>query len=360
MADVSNVRKLCFRCGVDVAGKPRTKDSRGHYYCASCDAAMRAQYAHGAAVAGAGDPGDEPADLLSPVGSAGGPHDQGGDDGIIPLADDTLPADELAALAAAERGADGIATSNVEFVRDGRRGANGDAGNVQGRHPKSCAACGRVMAKSSVICVSCGHNRETGRNVGTGKLAGAGKTCSKCGYHMTGAPSVRCPECGTVNTKKGRRDHDREYSKQVARATYTKPLVQVAIALPIAFLLAWQQGGLAAGVVYLFQFGVSLPVGTIAFFLVCLMLTGFDEPLHVAGLKLAGIFAIADVVSMVFHYIPLPWIHWAVPLAVHIGMLMEEFELELMEAFGLAFMTWIFKMGAFVGMYFLAVELGWI
>lgn len=360
MADGSNVRKLCFRCGVDVAGKPRTKDSRGHYYCAACDAAIRAQHTQGVAVVGAGDPGDEPADLLTPTDGEPSAQDALNGEGIIPLADDTLPADELAALAAAERGAEGIASQNVEVVREGRRASKGDSGNVQGRHPTSCAACGRIMAKSSVICVSCGHNRETGRNVGTGRLAGAGKACSKCGYDMTGAPTVRCPECGTVNTKKGRRDHDREYSKQIARAAYIRPLMQVAIALPIAFLLACHQGGLATGVVYLFQFGVSLPVGTIAFFLVCLMLTGFDEPLHVAGLKLAGIFAIADVVSLVFNYIPMPWIHWAVPLAIYVGMLMEEFDLEMMEAGVLAVLTFIFKMGAFVGMYFLAQHLGWI
>lgn len=366
MADASNIRKLCFRCGVDVAGKPRTKDSRGHYYCAACDAAVRAAHARTAGRTSASgdssdgradDRGDEPADLLGlahgDVASQGAP-----DDGAtIPRADDTFPADELAALAAAERSAQGMPIPTVEVIE-----AESDAprGRGFGRQPRSCAACGRVMSKNSVICVACGYNTETGRNIGTGKVPGAGKTCIKCGYDMTGAPSIRCPECGTVNAKRGRRDHDREYSKQVARATYTKPLIQMAIALPVAFLLAWHQGGLAMAVVYLFQFGVSLPVGVVAFFLVCLVMTGFDEPLHVAGLKLAGIFAIADAIGMVFNYIPFPMIHWAVPLAIYIGMLMEEFELDLSEAIGLAVLTFLFKMGAFVGMYYLAQHLGWI
>jgi hypothetical protein len=43
MGDSAAVVKVCVICGQDVADRPRTKDSRGHYYCKECYRAAAAQ-----------------------------------------------------------------------------------------------------------------------------------------------------------------------------------------------------------------------------------------------------------------------------------------------------------------------------
>jgi|GEM_PF-4341380 hypothetical protein len=40
---VAAATKECCKCGLNVAGRLRTKDSSGNYYCASCFRAMQDQ-----------------------------------------------------------------------------------------------------------------------------------------------------------------------------------------------------------------------------------------------------------------------------------------------------------------------------
>jgi hypothetical protein len=81
---------MCVACGVDVAGKKRTKDPRGNYYCQPCwDAKVRegkavpVQAGVGAGVGGAGPGGGEdPVDFPCAVcGVLGGPDDVYDDNG---------------------------------------------------------------------------------------------------------------------------------------------------------------------------------------------------------------------------------------------------------------------------------------
>jgi hypothetical protein len=80
--------KVCTACGVDVAGRKRTKDPAGNYYCQPCwDARVAAARAPSAAVSGAAgggvaDDGAEPIDFACAVcGTLGGPDDVYDDNG---------------------------------------------------------------------------------------------------------------------------------------------------------------------------------------------------------------------------------------------------------------------------------------
>ena len=45
-APVTTMKKICFKCGVEVTGKPRIKDEEGRYYCVPCGQAEEMQRMH--------------------------------------------------------------------------------------------------------------------------------------------------------------------------------------------------------------------------------------------------------------------------------------------------------------------------
>jgi hypothetical protein len=322
-------RKLCFRCGDDVSVKTRTKDAKGRYFCAACENAAR----DARGVAPVVDEGDEPADLLTPV--------EGEDHAVevIELAEEGWQAE-----AAPEPVIEAPKVKVVE--RDGVR---------------QCPGCAAVLGSGAVVCMRCGLNLMTGRSIGGGPSSSGAKKCIKCGYDMYGAPTVRCPECGTVNLKKGSREFDKEMSKQVAREAVRKPLIYMAIGLPIMFVGAWiADGTVVSGVMAMIGFAITLPVGTLAFFLVSMLLIGFDEPLWTGGWKIGGIYAIVGAVQVIVEIVPIPILAWAIPWFVCVGMMMEEFEMELVEAVVLAIIMIALSFGAEIGLFFLAQAMGWI
>lgn len=322
-------RKLCFRCGDDVSAKPRTKDAKGRYFCAACENAAR----DARGVAPVVDESDEPADLLTPV--EGEDHEVE----VIELAEEGWQAE-----AAPEPVIEAPKVKVVE--RDGVR---------------QCPGCAAVLGSGAVVCMRCGLNLMTGRSIGGGPSSSGAKKCIKCGYDLYGAPTVRCPECGTVNLKKGSREYDKEMSKQVARDEIRKPLIYMAVGLPIMFVGAWiADSSVMTGIMEMIGFAVTLPIGTLAFFLISLALLGFDEPVWIGGLKLGGIYAATGVVQVVMQVIPIPILWWAIPMFVFFGMLMEEFEMEFNEAVIMVIILWGLKVGAAIGLVLLAQTMGWI
>lgn len=321
-------RKLCFRCGEDVSARARTKDARGRYFCVACENAAR----DARGVAPVVDESDEPADLLTPL-------EEGHAVEVIELAEEGWTAETSPEPV--------IAQPVVKVVeRDGVR---------------ECPGCAAVLGSGAVVCMRCGLNLMTGRNIGGGRGKSGSKKCIKCGYDMSGSPTVRCPECGTVNLKKGSREYDKEMSRQVAREEIRKPLIYMAIGLPIMFVGAWiADGSVASGVMQLIGFAITLPLGVLAFFLVSWWLIGFDEPLWIGGLKLGGIYAATGVAQVVMTAIPIPILWWAIPMFVFFGMLMETFEMEFNEAVIMAIILFGLKFFAAIGLMMLARQWGLI
>lgn len=90
-----------------------------------------------------------------------------------------------------------------------------------------------------------------------------------------------------------------------------------------------------------------MPVGLAAYCLCCLLWVGFDEPLGMVAVKLAGIYAAVDLVSIVMNHIPILdiWIvRTAIAAATYISLLMSQLDLDQGDAIGVAFATFIVKL----------------
>jgi hypothetical protein len=306
--------KMCTTCGCDCSKIERFKDPQGRYFCGSCHKALRA-----AAAA-----------ARQPVAAAV----------AAPL---EIPPEQ----------------ESIGFSFDEPEPAHAAAA----KPPRACSNCGRLLG-SAIVCTSCGFNTETGKLLSTVKAkAGKGRKCSKCGYSLAGLDSALCPECGTINVPKSRRDRDREDSSKVVRNEYIKPVLMMAIGLGVSLAIANSQGfGMEASIIYLIKYAIFVPFGVLGFFLCCMIWIGFDAPMHLTAMRLAGIYAVVDAVDATLELMPLPivLITWLVPAVLYIILLSQILDLELVDAFLLALVTFFIRMGVFIMIAAYAVAQGFI
>ncbi len=337
--------KTCIKCGQDCSGKPRTKDAQGRYTCRECyDKLMAARAGAPAMVQPAKAVEVKPLSAKAPVVKVT----------AKPVA---------AATPAADAYDDAPPAEEPEFtLGDGAGFGEGipldeDAAGIASAaaaQPTACPGCGVFLPHGTVICTRCGMNTQTGKALGTAKLAGEGRQCIKCGYSLKGLKSMKCPECGTVNTVKTReekqREYDRKTSREVARNAYLKPVIAFAVGLTIAVLLASQLGAdpKVAVVGLLLQYAVFVPIGVIVFFLFCLAWSGFDAPIHLSALRLAAVFAVTDaaaVPSLVLGFYAIGVLICVMALAIH--TLMDQ---DMPDSFILAVLLLIAKVVVYVAL----------
>lgn len=294
--------KTCIRCGTDCSGKPRVKDLHGRYTCQSCVDTLKAR-----------EGGKAAAPAAAPTTAR--PDEPEGFD-IFDLAPDP-------------------------------------------QAPKAgpCPNCGRPVNEQAAVCVACGYSKAHGRVLSESDIPkaadpprGRRQTCKKCGYDIRGLKTAQCPECGTVNTRPSRRERDREDSARVARDSYLQPALMLLIggiistALYAAF--ATHRGGdpAAGAISYLISLAITVPIGVLVFWFCCLIWIGFDAPIHLTALRLAGIYAVTDVVRGLFLFVPLPW--WAeggVIGFIYIGLLQQFLEMDFEDALIVGLITFIVK-----------------
>lgn len=156
----------------------------------------------------------------------------------------------------------------------------------------------------------------------------------------------------------GRVAYERSLSRQaaeqkerdeVAREAYRTPLLMFAIgAAGVCTIFAFTEGFTAAGI-YLLSFIGSVPLGLVVYLLCCVIWIGFNEPIHLIVLNLAGIYAVTDLISTGIELIPftIPLV-WLVPLFVYVGLLSERLEIELRDAIVVGLVTYLAKLFIFM------------
>lgn len=292
-------QKICTRCGVDCAALPRVKDPQGRYTCRACYDAIQAAARQRRVAAAAAAPAAD----------------------AIPIAED--PADDAGGMDA-----------------------------ILADEPRACANCGQLLG-SAVICMGCGYNTQTGTMTATQKLARDGRACVACGYDLSGLKTPRCPECGADNSRGAVRSakHKREAERTVRNA-YLKPALMFAIGTAIAASIYGAQDGPEVAAGYAILFAANLIVGFIVFWVCSLMWIGFDQPMHLMALQLAGVYGVTDAVSTVFHeFLPIPVFIWLIPMAVYIGLLVDTLDLDFQDAIILGIVTFIVKVVIAIGLY---------
>lgn len=271
--------KVCIDCGQDCSNRPRVKDARGRYLCKACEAAR--------------------ARAASPHQAQSQPQPPA-DEGVFDLMPDSL------------------------------------LGDV----PAPCPACSQPIPSGSVLCLKCGFDVRKGAQhaIGTGiddpddppapKGKPAAANCPKCGYNLKGLKTPKCPECGTLVLPKSKRQLLQEDSQRSARMEYIRPLIMLAAGLAglIVFHLARSETEALVGT--LIVFAIKVPSGTLAFWLLCLAWLGFDAPLRLTVLRLAGIYAVTDFADRVLSLTGLPILAWPVSFFLYYGLLMQELDLD--------------------------------
>lgn len=127
----ATINKTCVACGVDCADKPRTKDTRGNYFCKPCFDDLLARKERG--------------EKISLPRPAAGPRQSTDDDGLSSL---HLPEDSL--LGSLDLSAS-ASTAGVSAPPSA----------------EACAGCGSVLPLGSVLCVNCGRRADGGGKLRT-------------------------------------------------------------------------------------------------------------------------------------------------------------------------------------------------
>jgi hypothetical protein len=314
--------KICVRCGQDCSERKRVKDAAGRYVCQEClDKALAAKAAaQRSAAKQAEAPAIEPAAAAAPPAPPAPTVPDPADDGTIPLELEESPAPQVARSPAGES--------------------------------RPCPLCGTAMRGEDVICTECGYSRETGKRLeGAGKAVRSKKPrtakCQKCGYSLAGLSSTVCPECGHKNRVENRWWIDPARERRDARWEYFKPLLMLAIGGGLTLLILALAGDAEEALSYSIAFAIKLPVGLAVFLMCCYLWIGFDAPIRLTILRLAGIFAVVDLVALVVGYplsgVPVLGTYGVLLIAggVYVGLLMDMLELDLQDACIVGLITYV-------------------
>lgn len=307
--------KLCGICGEDCSDRPRVKDRRGRYFCKSCAMAKAAAgKGQGKAVAAA-----------SPVHEA-----------AAPIVEDAYDLDDP-----------GGGALPVDMLSHARQ-------------QKGCPVCMRTLAPDARICVGCGYDIEKGIQSSTlvEKAAGKGKDrnkrgyqCQNCGYNLEGLRDPVCPECGTrVNTSRKARLRE-DVAREVLIQEWRKPAAWFAVGF-VGMAIIYAAFGDFTGIGYYAAYlGASVLVGYVVLWMCFNLIGDVGTPL-LNLVRLAGIYALVDLVSFFLGFIPILIVPWVIKMLVYVGLFSDAFETDWQDAFLVIVLTGIAKFGVLIAVMF--------
>jgi hypothetical protein len=299
--------KICVRCQTECSDRPRIKDQAGRYICKPC-----------------------------------------------------LKPEELSKLKQGRSAAPAAAGHEAVRQLDESSGALPDVPAIPITVSPSlsvCPKCRSSIPYGQGLCIECGYDVARGRQLSTTTgveeppLVGkpAADKCTTCGYSLKGLNTPRCPECGTLSLPSTvARDRLHKQSRDTVRWAYLKPLIQFAVGFAVIILYYAFQNDMSDIAYYAISYIITVPIGVVAFFICCALWMGFDAPLHLTAIRLAGVYAVTDAVGVILGQLPIPLLPWIITLMVYIGLLADSLELDLQDAMLVGIVTWFIKLFAVI------------
>ncbi len=154
---------------------------------------------------------------------------------------------------------------------------------------------------------------------------------------------------------------DRAASDHAARLEHVKPLVLLALGLPIAIALVVQWAGTnpdvgTASVIgrYLLQFGLSVVLGMTALVVATKLMAGGTGPLRLAVPRIAGALVVFDVTYLLLGgSLQISIFPGLVAVFVLVGVVVWLFEMDLAEGALVGIIICMLKLAVVIGSYFL-------
>ncbi|HVZ92978.1 MAG TPA: hypothetical protein VG797_00560, partial [Phycisphaerales bacterium] len=169
--------------------------------------------------------------------------------------------------------------------------------------------------------------------------------CPKCGYSLVGLPGMVCPECGAniaaavkVNERErgAREDLKRDYLRALGLMLGGWAGVTILLAL---------RGEIGSVPLYLIEYVFMVPVGLVVFFVCSALWIGFDAPWGITAVRLAAIYALADVVGELMGFVPILFVGPAVTALAYIMLLESYLDIDKGDAIILAILTAAARLG---------------
>lgn len=134
------------------------------------------------------------------------------------------------------------------------------------------------------------------------------------------------------------------------RMEYVKPLVMLVVGAGVVMGITAvnngteEVGGALLAALYPVGLAIELVFGVVGLIIACRLWIGGAGPVGLAILRLAGIYAVTDVVAILSE--GLMFLSWLIQAVVYVCLLAWLFELEVSESIILALITWILKVAA--------------
>ncbi len=140
------------------------------------------------------------------------------------------------------------------------------------------------------------------------------------------------------------RQQDRDASERAARMEYIKPTVMLLLGGGIVMGSALSSGGVGSALFYVLVITIELIVGVAGLWAASAIWLGGMGPLGLGILRLAGIYAMTDMITLFLG--ELAFVGWLIRLVCYVAMLAWLFDLDPAESILLAILTFVLKIGA--------------